>query len=276
VSYQSPHDIASLKRPSARLANTLIAELKYLANLLMPAYCQICNAPLASKRPNDNSATPSTLAPPAPTNICAKCAHQCQQKPLDACPLCGEPYNATSTNSHLCSRCIQQPPPFIWLKTAGIYNDTIANAIQQFKYHGKTTLATGLAQCMIAQLRADIVDFAPDIIVPVPLHITRLRERGFNQSLLLARHIGKQLTIPVSAMALQRIRPTSSQAQLNAHQRRFNLHGAFAVRQALAPQKILLVDDIVTTSATVRSCAKILYRQGHFVAVIAMGRASLT
>jgi len=183
---------------------------------------------------------------------------------------------AHSSTQHLCSRCLNDPPPFIWLKTASVYNDPVAKAVQKFKYQGKTSMAPALAQCILEQLGHDIREFNPQLLVPVPLHITRLRQRGYNQALLISRQLARNLQLPVCVKALQRTSATSSQTTLNAQQRLDNLRNAFAIGMRLPPQRILLVDDVVTTTATARTCSAILQQQGHLVAVVAMGRATLT
>ncbi len=241
---------------------TLGTELRWIIDHLLPARCPLCFAPICS----DN---PSQL-------LCPTCTTQLHQSAPSCCPRCAEPYIATCTTPHLCSRCLHQPPAFVWLKAATLYDDNVANAVHQFKYQGKTTLAAALAQCMLQQLGPDILNFQPQLLMPVPLHSSRLRQRGYNQSLLLTRELARQLNLPISINALRRDRSTSSQTQLNAQQRLRNLRNAFSIKDKLSPQRILLIDDVVTTTATARACAKTLCAQGHSVAVVALGRASLT
>lgn len=151
----------------------------------------------------------------------------------------------------------------------------MAQAMNAFKYQGKFLFAKPLAQCIVDQLATEISTYQPDCIIAVPLHRQRLRERGYNQSLLLAQHIGKSLNVAVHRQAIIRTRPTQPQSLLNARQRNTNLHGAFAVNHPLEPQRILLIDDIVTTTSTVRACTSLLVDNGHTVAIAALGRASL-
>lgn len=151
----------------------------------------------------------------------------------------------------------------------------MAQAMNGFKYHGQTILAKPLAQCIVDQLGNDIKNYQPDIILPVPLHRQRLRERGYNQSLLLAQHVGKKFAIQVETQAISRRRSTQAHSLLSASQRHTNLNGAFAIKRTLKPQRILLIDDIVTTTSTARACATLLTKNGHTVAVVALGRASL-
>ena len=102
----------------------------------------------------------------------------------------------------------------------------------------------------------------PELLLPVPLHPKRLRERGFNQALEIARPLGRRFQIPVEARACRRIRATRPQSELALAERRGNLRGAFAVRGALTARHLAIVDDVVTTGATVSALARVLLRQG--------------
>ena len=115
----------------------------------------------------------------------------------------------------------------------------------------------------------------PNIVIPVPLHASRLRSRGFNQSALLAGQVAKQLGVPLLANTLIRLRDTASQAGMNRAERLDNLRNAFAVRKEtrIKNRRVLLVDDIITTSATIRAAASVLTRAGaECVAVAALAR----
>lgn len=252
------------------LQQIVTAELHWLLDQLAPRHCPLCLSPLKPSAPS------TELSAPVAQLLCSDCNTKLRQSAAFCCPCCDEPYMTSSATNHICSRCLHEPAPFLWLKTATLYNDTVAQATQKFKYQGKVTLAAALAQFMLQQLSQDIRKFSPQILVPVPLHSTRLRHRGYNQSLLLTRVLARQLEVPIAVNVLKRIRATSSQTQLNAHQRWHNLRKAFEIGEHLAPQRILLVDDIVTTTATARACATVLRQQGHSVAVVALGRATLT
>lgn len=238
-------------------------ELLWLSCQLMPPHCPLCGISLHLQP--DGSLT----------TLCDYCKSQFYTQPADRCPRCDEPYQASSISLHQCSQCLKTPPPFEWIKTAGIYTEVMGQAMNQFKYHGRPSLAAPLAQCIIDQLAQQITTYQPDLIIPVPLHRKRLQERGYNQSLLLARYIGKVLAIPVHHQALKRIRATQPQSLLNASKRHKNLQSAFTATIQRPPQRILLVDDIVTTTSTARACSTVLAQHGHTVAVIALGRASL-
>lgn len=238
-------------------------ELLWLSCQLMPPHCPLCG----TSRYLRSDCSLATL--------CDTCKNQLQIHSPDRCPRCDEPYLASSVTPHQCSQCLKTPPSFEWIKTAGIYTDVMSLAMNQFKYHGQPSLAPSLAQCIIDQLSQQIIAYQPDLIIPVPLHLKRLKERGYNQSLLLARYMGKTLNIPVQSQAMTRIRATQPQSLLNATKRHKNLQSAFTANLKHPPLRVLLVDDIVTTTSTARACSTVLVDHGHTVAVVALGRASL-
>jgi len=134
-------------------------------------------------------------------------------------------------------------------------------ALHALKYHGRLVLAEPLGSLMATHWRryADPVD----VVVPVPLHVTRLRERGYNQAALLAREMARQAGLPLDERTLTRQRATVSQVDLNAQQRKENVHAAFRCADGrLAGQRVLLIDDVCTTGATLEACAAALYAGG--------------
>ncbi|WP_169237174.1 ComF family protein [Candidatus Roseilinea sp. NK_OTU-006] len=152
--------------------------------------------------------------------------------------------------------------------SAANFGPPLREGIHCFKYEGQPQLAEAFAAHMSAIAKANAL--SADGIVPVPLHATRLKERGFNQSLLLARHISAALGRPVEARALQRIRPTQQQAHLSATARKENMRGAFAaLPERVQGRALMLVDDVLTTGATLVECAHVLYEAGaqHVVAL---------
>lgn len=253
-----------------RTCTALRAELGWVLDLLLPDQCPLCLAPLSSPETSSSADTKEPLL------LCPTCSASLTQHPPYCCPRCDEPYNSAHTTNHVCRRCLKDPPPFMWIKTATLFNDRAAQAMHRFKYQGETSLAAALAQCILLQLRQDIDDFNPQLLVPVPLHSSRLRQRGYNQSLLLTRALARQLNLPIDLYNLKRTRATSSQTLLSAIQRQHSLRSAFSMADSLEPQRILLVDDVVTTTATARACTAALRQQGHSVAVVALGRATLT
>jgi competence protein ComFC len=152
--------------------------------------------------------------------------------------------------------------PDLKVVSAARFDTPLREAIHRFKYEGRRQLATIFGVQMGALWAR--CSWPVDTIVPVPLHASRLRERGFNQSLLLAKEVSAINSLPIQAQALRRVRATQQQAQLNGPDaRQTNVQGAFAAAQALVVGKaILLVDDVFTTGATLAACAVVLYQAG--------------
>jgi len=195
--------------------------------------------------------------------MCTRCVESIKPVKHPMCPICGRPFESAPYD-HLCGTCIESTPPFDAARSAAFYEEPLRDAILRFKFDGKTILAEPLARTASEALEMELWDVDIDSIIPVPLHPKRLRWRGFNQSLLLARHIGKRAGIWVDAYTLKRIRPTRPQVELTHKQRATNVKGAFAVSrpQFVDGRKILLVDDVSTTGATLRECAKMLRKAG--------------
>jgi ComF family protein len=158
----------------------------------------------------------------------------------------------------------------------GHYAGTLRHAIHLLKYDQKPALAEPLGHLLAHYLQSEesLRNLSFDAVVPVPLHSSRRRERGFNQAERLARVIAKECGIPLNAHSLLRIRATRAQASLGGDSRRGNLDGAFALRHpnAFAGKSLLLVDDVLTTMSTVSACARIL-KNGGATQVIILGLA---
>ena len=160
-----------------------------------------------------------------------------------------------------CGNCRIRPPAFSQAWTLYPYKSPLKEAIGLFKYHGKISLGGPLADLVLKA-------FSPlpmiDVIVPVPLHPTRLREREYNQSLLLAVRLSAHFALPVLYTSLVRRRRTPPQTSLRRKDRLKNLRRTFAVTQpeAVGGKNILLVDDVFTTGTTVNECAKVLRKAG--------------
>jgi len=150
-------------------------------------------------------------------------------------------------------------PEFSAVYAAGLYAGALKKALQRFKYAGAVDLDRPLARLLLAEIPSDGL---LDVIVPVPLHSARLRQRGYNQSLLLAKVLAHNLQIPVDQTVLQRIVDSHSQQGLGARQRTQNLRAAFRGISRLDGRSVLLVDDVMTTGATVSACTQALFEVG--------------
>jgi len=174
------------------------------------------------------------------------------------CPKCGRPQSSAVGE---CYACRQNPIPLRQVRTATFYEMPLAEVVQQFKYEGYFGLAPPLAELMLAAWPRWA--HPVDLVVPIPLHAARRRERGYNQSELLARGLESCLDWQVEPAALKRVRPTRPQVGLNMVERRANVYGAFVAEPVLVEGKdILLIDDVRTTGATLVAAADVLLAAG--------------
>lgn len=162
----------------------------------------------------------------------------------------------------MCGRCLGRERRIARTIAAFAYEAPVPDLIAGFKYHGALQHGRVLGDLLLPALRAEYQGAPlPDLLLPVPLHPARLRERGFNQALVLARQLGAALQVPVAAEALVRARHTPAQQGLSAKERKRNLRGAFELRADLGKvAAIALVDDVVTTMSTMHEIVRVLWR----------------
>jgi len=192
------------------------------------------------------------------------------------CPCCGIPFSGADGGSHLCGDCIAAKPSFTSARAVGRYQDTLLEAIHRFKYNGKISIGETLGRMMAEYpyTEFNISDYS--LIMPVPLHPKRLRERGFNQSVILAREISRSFRITLDFMTLRRHTYTEPQVSLGKNDRAVNVRGAFSVHDPdrVAGRKIIIVDDVYTSGSTVKECARVLMKnKAAKVAVLTLARA---
>jgi len=180
------------------------------------------------------------------------------------CSICGTTFPDSPAENHLCGDCLGKRPYFFYARAVFSYENIILNAIHRFKY--KRNMSTGeIMSSLMADFSFPDIDFTDySLIIPVPLHIKRLRERGFNQSLILARAIGKKRNIPVDFSLLKRRKFTTTQTGSNRNERKQNIKDAFEVsdQNKIKGENIILIDDVYTTGATINECAKTLIKAG--------------
>jgi len=215
-------------------------------DVVLPRACPTCDRPLSAG---------------APSPLCAACRAAIVVPVACPCARCGGPAPPGGT----CVSCVQRCPAFTGARALGPYRpgdprDVLARAVQQLKYRGCRMLAGPLAE-----LLAEHYPFPDDaLLVPVPLHLSRLRARGYNQALLLARGLARRRRLACDPRLLVRTRGTPEQAELDADARRTNVRGAFALRRGArqAPRNVVVIDDVLTTGATADACARALIAGG--------------
>lgn len=173
-----------------------------------------------------------------------------------ACPGCGLPLPAPAP---ACGRCLRRAPPFAAVVAAFAYRFPVDRLLPRLKFHGDLAAGRILGAGLLAAVRHAE---RPQALIPVPLHRGRLRERGYNQALELARPLARALELPLLPAALRRRRGTAAQTELSAGARRRNVRGAFAAGDQPLPAHVALIDDVMTTGATVAECARVLRRAG--------------
>lgn len=187
-----------------------------------------------------------------------------------ACARCGIPLSRAGL---VCAECLQRPPAFSRCYAPFHYRDPISARIRALKFAGDLPAARELATWMWMRRPERAM---PEALIPVPLHRRRLVERGFNQSLELARHLGEWACVPVLGERCVRLAHTAAQSGLDARHRRRNVRGVFEARALGGLRHVAIVDDVITTGSTVSEFARTLRRQGvEDVEVWAVARATL-
>ncbi|MFW6415469.1 MAG: ComF family protein, partial [Thermodesulfobacteriota bacterium] len=195
------------------------------------------------------------------------CCPECRTelKPLQDgfCPGCGTVYTAPGESVYLCLDCRQNPAPWSRLGFFNIYSGMLKNLIIDFKFNSNLGLSRLLQRLMHMAYKLHHWESPPDVLVPVPLHPRRLRQRGFNQSREMAERIAAKEGVGMLPSALNRVKHTKSQVGLSREQREKNLTEAIEINSKyLSGKNVLLVDDIYTTGATTSACAHVLNLAG--------------
>lgn len=194
-----------------------------------------------------------------PHSFCADCWSRLDFLGNGGCSACGLPLEATDTDR--CAACLARPPRIARTRAAVAYDDLSRGLAIRLKYGRKIALARTMARFMTPLLPPD-ADAA--LLVPVPLHRGRIWQRGFNQSVLLAREIGRMRGLRTDPWLLRRVRSTPPLKGLSAAQRKKVVAGAFSVAKGLDlhGQRIILIDDVLTTGSTAEACARTLQKAG--------------
>jgi len=198
---------------------------------------------------------------------CFICSHCVESIPFIAhpyCLRCGKPFLTQNDRDHVCGTCLTHDPYLTIVRALGIYEGSLGTIVHLLKYKQKFAIE-GILALLLDVYRDSDIDFRSyDCLIPVPLHRSRLRQRGFNQAVILANVLRKKHNVPLQRLALQRTVATPPQVRLQGKERMKNVHNAFRVRDAamVDNKSILLLDDVYTTGATLNECARVLRDAG--------------
>jgi len=218
------------------LPQALRDSLRALASKALPGSCLLCAADSASSL------------------LCPTCTADLPRQAATVCPQCA----IETPLGERCGTCLKSLPAFTRTIAPFRYEFPVDRLIQALKYIHRLPLAKWFGNSLSEQIVAD----EHDLLLPLPLHPSRLRDRGFNQSAEIARAIHNQLGIPMDVDCLARKRATPPQAALPLKERARNVRGAFESTADLSGKRILLVDDVMTTGSTLRECARVLQLHG--------------
>lgn len=227
-------------------------------DILYPRRCPVCHNVIA---PNQNL-------------ICDSCRRKLGFVKEPVCKKCGKPIS--DGEAEYCFDCSRHKLYFNEGRAVFIYDSNMKQSIYQFKYNNKREYGKFYASEIIKSLQTDISRWKPDALVPIPIHKSKMKTRGFNQAYVLAKELGNYLQIPVRNDILIRNKKTSAQKQLTLDERQINLKNAFKIVQNdVKLNTIILIDDIYTTGSTINEAAKICKEAGiiniYFIC-IAIGR----
>jgi len=236
-------------------------------DLLYPALCPICSTTLGAGRRDP---------------LCAACWDAIPRIDPPFCDACGAPFTTfapfTTVTPRayglagLCGPCRTELPVWDYARAAARYEGPLRDALHALKFEKRRSLARPLGDLVLEQCGADLAADV-DALVPVPLGQARERERGFNQARLIAERLAASLDRHVKSGWLTRVRPTASQSDLGAEERRANVRGAFVASADVAGRHVVVVDDVLTTGATAAECCRALRQAGaRAVGVLSVAR----
>lgn len=239
--------------------------VQQLFSNLFPSRCLLCGQTLCRQASDGH------------VELCPDCIRVLPYN--DCCCLaCALPLAEEVGRTALCGRCIKKAPAFDYAYSLFRYEEHVIKLVHQLKFTDKLSYAATLGEmlCTMLQAKTSITKHRPDCLLPVPLHDARLRQRGFNQSIEIARILSRELQLPIEYDAVRRQRKTASQTGLNAQQRRKNISGAFRVVTEINRKHVLIIDDVITTGSTVNELARLLKKHKvERVGVLSIARAPL-
>lgn len=218
-----------------------------IKHFLLPARCLLCNA---------------TLNPEQPSGLCEPCTLKLPWL-NKSCERCALPISSPSEGPYLCGKCQQSPPSFTRCHALFHYQYPVDRMITHLKFHHKLLYADCFGELLSQHLKFHYLHQPlPDLIIPVPLHWKRLRERGFNQAEEIARYCAARLNLKMESHLCRRHKNTAHQMDLPAKERRKNLKNAFYSQPFKTGTRVALVDDVMTTGATLNELSRCLKKSG--------------
>jgi len=237
----------------------LIKFLNHLRDLFFPMVCPFCDR----------------LISEGDMLVCQECLHTIEFIQSPVCTCCGKPFHVKEMDDHYCGECLLKERYYSKVRAVLYYEKKVMEAIHRFKYSSAIYYAKPFSWLMYNRGK-ELLDFKLyDCVVPVPLYKKRLKQREYNQAQLLAEGISRFVNIPVGLFHLVRIRETPSQVGLKRDIRVRNVKGAFHVPfpERVKGKRVLLIDDVISTTATVNECARALKRAGaERIDVLALAR----
>jgi ComF family protein len=234
-----------------------------LLSALFPSRCILCRQTVRVAAINPN------------IEVCIDC-YQALPHNDNNCVRCALPLPVDIGSQILCGRCIKKTPSYDYSCSVFRYESDIINLIHQLKFGEKISYARSIGEILLASFESNLLEKhgVPDCIIPVPIHDRRLRGRGYNQSIEIARVMAKKLETPIAYDAVVKKHSTLAQSGLNAKERQKNIKNAFDVINVENYKHVLIVDDVVTTGSTVNEIAKALKKNGvDRVGVLSIARA---
>lgn len=218
-------------------------------NFVYPPVCQICETERAGA---------------VDGFVCHVCRKKVRWVTPPFCEKCGLPFEGEIGGSFDCANCCDMDFDFRFARSAVVANELVLDIIHRYKYSGGLWFEAFLANVLIERAVPALAAEKWDVIVPVPLHHAKEREREFNQTERLARHLGRATGLPVNVRLARRVKSTATQTLLGRRERAANVEAAFAVRAGgkLDGEKVVLLDDVLTTGATTSACARALREAG--------------
>jgi len=228
----------------SELLNYFLELKDSIMDFVYPPHCLVCGRYLSEKE----------------KDLCEGCWNSLGMIPFPFCPNCKSFFSDEKNRCLFCST----DSNLLYVRSLGIFDDFYKVLIHKFKYKGKVSLGKKLSKKLGEEIKKDKRFSSFDFLIPVPLHPARKRERGYNQSEVMGEVISKELDISFLKNVLKRIKNTKDQTKLNDEQRRKNVKDAFKVSfpEMIKDKKIILVDDVITTGATLDECAKVLKDNG--------------